>query len=189
MMTESVHTLVPNSPMADGPAANHTTGRRAAIVGAAGGLLVLAAVGWVLKQADIGAASGDAAQPTVAFVAKADLGAAATTLTPSAAGALIEDAERCRIPLISLTIERGSSAIGDTIRIRSGSYVSPYFTITAAAQRIAVPFPSPFGSGSGSLVIEGNATGAAISLSPAKVMAGLPDAQSIPVVWRATSPC
>jgi hypothetical protein len=185
-MTDSVQTPAPNVPVSDKPAAN---GRRAAMVAAVGGLLVLAAIGWVLRKADIGVATGDATQPTVTFVAQSDLGAAATTLTPSTASALIEDAARCKVPLVSLRIERGSAALGGIIRIRSGNYVSPYFTITAAAQRVAVPFPTPYGSGSGTLVVEGNATGAVLGLTPTKAMVRLPDAESIPVVWRATSPC
>jgi len=182
------------------PAANNTptdisnrSGRRPAVVAAAGALLVVAAVAVVLKNADIDTdidtLSGDPAQPTVTFVAKGDLGAAAATLAPSAAAALIEDAERCRAPLVSMTISRGSAALGGTIRIRSGSYVSPYFTVTDATQRIAVPYPAPYGSGSGSFVIEGTATGVIVGLVPAKAMLQLPGAQTVPVVWHAASPC
>jgi hypothetical protein len=188
-MTESVQTPVGNNAPAVSKPAVSKIGRRPAIVAAVGGLLVLAAVGMVLKNADIGIASGDPAQPTVTFVAQSDLGAAATTLTPSAAGALIEDAQRCKVPLVSMTISRGSAALGGTIRIRSGSYVSPYFTVTDATQRIAVPYPAPYGSGAGTFVIEGTATGAIVGLTPTKAMLELPGAQSVPVVWRAVSPC
>jgi hypothetical protein len=188
-MTEPVQTpAATNAPAASKPAASNI-GRRPAIVAAVGGLLVLAAVGMVLKNADIGISSGDPAQPTVTFVAQSDLGAAATTLTPSAAGALIEDAQRCKVPLVSMTLSRGSAALGGIIRIRSGSYVSPYFIVTDAVQRIAVPYPAPYGSGAGTFVIEGNATGAIVGLTPTKAMLELPGSQSVPVVWRAVSPC
>jgi hypothetical protein len=60
----------------------------------------------VLKKADVGLPASDTAQPTVSFVAQGDVSAAAATLTPSAAGALVDDAQRCRIPLISMTIPR-----------------------------------------------------------------------------------
>ena len=143
----------------------------------------------MLKKADIGIMSGDPAQPTVSFVAQRDIGAAATTLTPSAAGALVEDAERCRIPLVSMTLSRGTAAIGSTVRIRAGSYVSPYFAVTEAMQRIAVPYPAPYGSGAGTYIIEGTATGAILGITPTKVLTELPGAQSIPVAWRAVSPC
>ena len=171
------------------PGVSNKPGRRPAIVAAIGCLLVIAAVGLVLKKADIGLVSGDSAQPTVSFVNQRDIGAAATTLTPSAAGALVDEAQRCKIPLASMTIAKGTAAIGSTIRIRSGSYVSPFFTVTEAMQRIAVPYPAAYGSGAGIFVVEGNAKGAILGLTPTKVMIELPGAQTIPVVWRAVSPC
>jgi hypothetical protein len=159
--------------------------RRAALVAAVGGLLTVAAVGLILKNADINFVSGDPAQPTVNFVAQRDLGEAATTLTPAAAGPLVEDAQRCKIPLASMTIAKGTAAIGSTLRIRSGNYASPYFTVTENMQRIAVPYPA----GAGTFVVEGNATGAVLGLTPTRVLIELPGSQSIPVVWRAVNPC
>src|SRR6185436_8814220 len=116
-----------------------------------------AAAGFVLMKSDLAITSGDTAQPTLNFVAQRDIGAAAATLTPSAAASLVEEAQRCKIPLVSMTIEKGTAAIGSTIRVRSGSYVSPYFTITEAMQRVAVPYPAPYGAGGGTMVIEGSA--------------------------------
>lgn len=164
-------------------------GRSVAIVAAAGCVLIAAAVGLVLQKADFASLSGDPAQPTISYVARGDITAAATTLTQSAAGALVEEAQNCKIPLASLTIAKGTATIGSTIRIRSGSYVSPYFTVTEAMQRIAVPYPAPYGAGSGIITIEGNAQGAIVGLSPSKVMINLPAAQTIPVAWRTGNPC
>jgi hypothetical protein len=172
-----------------GSGATSAPGRRASIVGAVGALLVIAAVGMVAMKAGIGIKPGDSAQPTVSYVEQSEIGAAATTLTPSSAAALVEDAQRCKIPLVSMTISRGSAAPGSTIRIRSGNYVSPHFTITDAVQRIAVPYPAPYGSGAGTFVIEGTATGAILGLTPTRVLIELPGAQSIPVAWRVVSPC
>ena len=179
----------PAASEASSSAARSKFGRRPAIVAAVGALLVVAAIGWVLTKADIGMTSGDPAHPTVSFVAQRDIGAAATTLTPSAAAALVEDAERCRVPLVSMSLARGSAALGSTVRIRAGSYVSPYFTVTDSVQRIAVPYPAPYGSGAGTYTIEGTATGAILGMTPAQVLIHLPGAQSIPVAWRAVSPC
>src|ERR1700688_2259164 len=61
-MTDS--TSKNNGPTASQPAVTGTTGRRAAIVGTIGALVVVGAIGWVLKSADIGVSSGDPAQPT-----------------------------------------------------------------------------------------------------------------------------
>ncbi|HEY0912520.1 MAG TPA: hypothetical protein VGD75_20050 [Bradyrhizobium sp.] len=177
------------APAASQPVSGRTGSRRAAIVAATGALVIMGAIGWVLKSADLGVSSGDPAQPTVSFVAQGDLSAAATTLLPSAAGALIEDAQRCRVPLISMSIDRGTAPLGSIIRIRSGNYVSPYFSITDSTQRIAVPYPTPYGSGSGIMTVDGNAKGAIVGFNPTQTMVDLPGAKSIPVVWRAVSPC
>ena len=195
-MSDSAQTpaakATPAASKASSSGVSSTSGRRPAIVAAVGGLLVVAAIGFVLMKADIGFApgnSGSSAQPAVSFVAKADISEAAATLTPSAAGALVDDAERCKIPLVSMTISRGTAAAGSLVRIRAGSYVSPYFTVTDAMQRIAVPYPAPYGSGAGTYVVEGNASGAILGLTPTKTLLDLPGAQSIPVVWRVVSPC
>jgi hypothetical protein len=177
------------APAAQPPVAPAKTTRNPAIFGAVGLVLTLAAAGFVLMKSDLGIPGGDAANTTLNFVAQRDIGAAATTLTPSAAGALVEEAQRCKIPLVSMTIEKGSAAIGSTIRIRSGNYVSPYFTITEGVQRVAVPYPAPYGAGSGTMVIEGSANGAIVGFTPVKKMIDLPGTQSIPVVWRPVNPC
>jgi hypothetical protein len=171
-----------------------TTGSRsgsasATVVGAVGVLLVAAAAGAVAMKSDLSFGTSSSKQTTVSFVDSRDLNDAAGTLTQSVAGGLVDDARRCRIPLVSMTIAKGTAQIGSTLRIRSGSYVSPYFTVTEGMQRIAVPYPAPYGSGSGTFVVEGNATGAILGLTPTKVLLELPTAQSIPVVWRAVSPC
>jgi len=168
---------------------NSGPGRSVAIVAAVGCLLIAAAVGLVLQKADLAPVSGDPAQPTISYVAQRDITAAATTLVPSAAGPLVEEAQSCKIPLASVTIAKGTAAVGSTIRIRSGSYISPYFTVTEAMQRIAVPYPAPYASGSGIITIEGNAKGAILGLAPSRVMIDLPAAQTIPVLWRAVNPC
>jgi hypothetical protein len=194
-MSESAQTPAAKSPptmtksaASANSAVSVKSGTRPAIVAAVGGLLIVAAIGLVLRNADIGL-TGNPAQPTVSYVAQRDLGEAASTLTPAAAGALVEDAQRCKIPLASMTIAKGTAAIGSTLRIRSGSYVSPYFTVTENMQRIAMPYPAPYGSGAGTFVVEGNATGAILGLTPTRVLIELPGAQSIPVVWRAVNPC
>jgi hypothetical protein len=181
--SEQAASAAPRSRASGGP------GQRAAIIAVAGFLLVAGAVGLVLQKTDLSSLSGSSAQPTLSYVAQRDIGAAATTLTPSAASPLVQDAESCKIPLASVTVTRGTADIGSTIRIRSGSYVSPYFTVTDAMQRIAVPYPAPYGSGSGTITVEGNAHGALVGLSPTKVLIDLPAAQTIPVVWRPEKPC
>jgi hypothetical protein len=169
--------------------ASKTASKNPAIVGAVGVLIVLAAAGLVAMKSGVFTDTGSLSTPTVTFVDQRDINDAAATLTQSVAGGLVDDARRCKIPLASMTIAKGTAQVGSTFRIRAGSYVSPYFTITEGMQRIAMPYPAPFGSGAGTYVVEGNATGAILGLTPTKVLLDLPNAQSIPVVWRATNPC
>ena len=182
-------TPTPGKPAAERPPAGRTSARTG-IIAVTGVVVTLAIAGLVAMKSGISfPTGGDAANTTLNFVAQRDIGAAATTLTPSAAGALVEEAQRCKIPLVSMTIEKGSAAIGSTIRIRSGNYVSPYFTITEGVQRVAVPYPAPYGAGGGTMVIEGSANGAIVGFTPVKKMIDLPGTQSIPVVWRPVNPC
>src|SRR5260221_10355426 len=166
------------APPRRGSRAGKKSGLGPAIVAVVGCLLTIAAIGLVLRKADIGMPSGNAAQPTVSFVAQDEIGAAATTLTPSAAAALVDDAQRCRIPLVSITIAKGTAPIGSTIRVRSGSYVSPFFPVTQATHRVAGAHPSPFGSGAGTLVFQGNAPRATLGLTPTRVLVELPRPQT-----------
>jgi hypothetical protein len=191
-MSDSAQTPAGNipPPVPGKPATIDKAGSSSAmLVGAVGVLLVLAAAGAVAMKSDLSFSTGSSKQTTVGFVDTRDLNDAAGTLTQSVAGGLVDDARHCRIPLVQMTIAKGTAQIGSTLRIRSGSYVSPFFTVTEGMQRIAVPYPAPYGSGSGTFVVEGNATGAILGLTPTKVLLDLPTAQSIPVVWRAVSPC
>jgi hypothetical protein len=169
--------------------AGKTASKSPAIVGALGVLIVLAVAALVAMKSGGFTGTGSSSTPTVTFVDQRDINDAAATLTQSVAGGLVDDAKRCKIPLASMTIAKGTAQVGSTFRIRAGSYISPYFTVTEGVQRIAMPYPAPYGSGVGTYVVEGNATGAILGLNPTKVLLDLPNAQSIPVVWRATNPC
>src|SRR6185437_6047433 len=82
-----------------------------AIVGAVGVLLVLAAAGTVAIKSNLGFDGIAAGQTTVTSVPH-DLDAAAGTLTQSVAGGLVDDAKRCRVPLVSMTIDEGTARVG-----------------------------------------------------------------------------
>lgn len=160
------------------------------MVGVAGALVVAALVaGVAMKGGLLSDKGGSAATPSLSYVDLKEVDAASATLDPGAAGALVDDAKHCKIPLVSMTIEKGTAQIGSTLRIRSGSYVSPYFTVTEGMQRIAMPYPAPYGAGAGTFVVEGTATGSILGLTPTKVMVDLPTALSIPVVWHPGKPC
>ena len=120
-----------------------------AFVGIAGTLIVLAVAGLVAMKSDLFTEAGSASAPIVSFVDQRDIDAASSTLNPSVAGGLVDEAKRCKIPLASITIARGTAQLGSTLRIRAGNYVSPYFSITDNMQRIALPYPAPYGAGAG----------------------------------------
>ncbi|MDN3274890.1 hypothetical protein QWJ07_11580 [Frankia sp. RB7] len=145
--------------------------------------------GVALKGGLLSEMGGSASTPALSYVDLRDVDAASTTLNPALASGLVDDAKQCKTPLVSMTIEKGTAPVGSTIRIRSGSYVSPYFTVTEGMQRIAMPYPAPYGAGAGTFVVEGTATGSILGLTPTKVMVDLPNALSIPVVWRPSKPC
>jgi hypothetical protein len=72
---------------------------------------------------------------------------AATTLDSNVSGELVMQAQTCRVLLAQITISTEPGAPTQTIRVRSGSYVSPEFQITGVPQRIAIPFPAPYPAG------------------------------------------
>src|SRR5258708_19402744 len=87
-----------------------------------------------------------------------------------------------------MTIAKGTATIGSTVRIRSGSYVSPFFTVTEAMQRIAVPYPAPYGSGGRTLSRQGDAPATPRCSPPPRVLVALPCAANLPHLWRAVDP-
>ncbi len=177
-------------PASGGAAGGHRTGGgKPVIIAAVGALLVLAAAGSVATKYGLSLGSiGTSGKTTISSVEQADLDAASGTLTPAVAGGLIDDAKHCRVPLASMTIAKGTAQAAGSIRIRSGSYVSPWFNLTDNVQRLAVPYPAAYGSGSGVIVVEGDASGAVVGLTPTKVMVDLPTAVNIPVWWSPKSP-
>lgn len=134
-------------------------------VAALGGIAIAAAI--VLATASSPAPPrGTAGEPAIQQVALADISGAVATLAPNAAAVMGEEAKSCKAPLAEVVLKNAPGAAPGLVRIRSGSYVSPPFTLTDAPQRIAIPFPTPYQTGRGVIVIEGATTGATISLYP-----------------------
>jgi hypothetical protein len=72
----------------------------------------------------------------------------------------------CHLPLAWVSIAKPPGQSSGTIRLRSGSYLSPIFNLTDAPVRVAVPFPSPYEMGKGQLMVLGTEATATISLVP-----------------------
>jgi hypothetical protein len=141
-----------------------SSGKAGYVAAALGGIAIAAAVVWATSSTTV--PRGTAGEPAIQQVALADVAQAMTTLAPSAATAMGEEAKSCKAPLAEVMLKNAPGATPGVVRIRSGSYVSPPFTLTDAPQRIAIPFPTPYQSGRGVIVVEGASTGATISLYP-----------------------
>jgi hypothetical protein len=164
------------------------TGRAGIVV--AGTLITGIVAGCILGGGLHSSASPNAAGPAeMATVSSADLSGAAGTLTPQSASALRADAQACRVPLGWMTLTKMPGTQGGTVRIRSGFYLSPAFTVTDAPQRIAIPFPTVYSVGRGQITVEGAATGLQLTLNPTWSAATLQGVSAINVFWNTNKPC
>jgi hypothetical protein len=158
---------------------------RGALVGVLGVLLTTGALLFIIK----GESTLFNNAPTISFVAPAEITDAARTLDPGSSAQLAARAKECSVPLAYVVISKAADASGGTIRIRSGSYLSPAFNLADAPQRIAIPFPAPYPTGRGVISVEGEANGAVISISPAWRINSLLGSDRLDVVWNPVNPC
>ena len=184
-MSEQVRTAVPEAKEPIPPSGKK---RRGLLVGIVGGFLTAGAVVLVLNGDLPFIQKG----PTLSLVAPAEITDASRTLDPAKSEQLASDAKKCSVPLAQVAIWKTPGASGGAIRIHSGNYISPVFTLTDAPQRVAIPFPAPYASGQGVISVEsvgGAADGAVISVSPAWHINSLPGSASLDVVWTPKDPC
>jgi hypothetical protein len=159
---------------------------RQLMVMAAGGLisggLVVGAFGLV-HQSQPGASG-------LQMVAATDIDEASLSLDSNVARTAAEEAKQCKMPLayVTLLVDPGHPAA--SVRIRSGSYLSPSISVANAPRRVAIPFPAPYASGQGAISIEGTARGLNVWLSPVIRFDALDGARPISVHWTPkTPPC
>jgi hypothetical protein len=182
-MTEQSVAPGSNPQQAPPPRPPARRGLQALIVALVGGALTAGAL--VLVSAN----NSNEAASDLSIVAVTDIGAAAQTMDPAAAAELATGARNCSVPLARVTIAKLPTSSGGTVRIRSGSYLSPPFQLTDVPQQVAIPFPGPYPVGAGTLGVEGNATGVVISLRPGWTVPTLDGAAVRNVTWRVGSPC
>jgi hypothetical protein len=159
--------------------------RKGLVIGIVGGFLTAGAVVLALN----GGPPFIKKDATLSLVAPAEITDASRTLDPASSEQLASRAKECSVPLAQVAIWKTPGASGGAIRIRSGSYISPVFTLTDAPQRVAIPFPAPYASGHGVISVEGPANGAVISVSPAWQINSLVGSASLNVVWTPKDPC
>ncbi|MGH6853621.1 MAG: hypothetical protein ACREDJ_10605, partial [Methylocella sp.] len=121
--------------------------------------------------------------------APGEITAAAATLAPERSAQITAQAKNCSVPMAFVTIARQTGRPGGAIRVKSGTYVSPPFQLNDAPQRVAIPFPAPYPAGKGLLVIEGEASGAIISLYPGWRIEALHGLLTQDVVWQPRKSC
>ena len=158
-------------------------GWRSLVLGSLGGVLT----GALLAGALAALKSSNPSRIEIASVPKEQLDEATLSIDRSAA-ALAEEARQCKTSLSFVTLQ-ASPGQPATIRIRSGSYLSPSITVMENARRVAVPFPAPYAVGKGSLSIEGKARGLNVWLNPGRHFTTLDGAALIHVVWTPKAPC
>jgi hypothetical protein len=122
-------------------------------------------------------------------ITQADLDQAAGSLDPKDATAMIAEAKSCKAPLAILTISKSAGAPDSTIRVSSGSYVSPPFRVTAAPQRVAVPFPAPYPVGKGVISVLGEGKDLMVWLTPGWSIPSLSGIATQNVYWIPKTKC
>jgi hypothetical protein len=157
-------------------------GLKTLLIAAAGGLVTAALLVGIIALFP----SGQPGTFGLQTVAMADLNDAAQGMDAAVARAAVDDARQCKTPLafVTLSMTQGSA----TIRIRSGTYLSPPLILTEAPRRVGIPFPAPYPTGKGVLLIEGQTRGLNVWLSPGRHIETLNVSEPIPVVWTPKSP-
>lgn len=123
----------------------------------------------------------------LASLAGSQVDAATVTMNADAAKEAIADAKNCRAPLAEITLAAASGA--PTVRVRSGSYLSPPFTLTDQPQRIAIPFPAPYLTGRGTVSVEGQASNLAVAITPTWNIDSLSGTAVKNVIWTPKAGC
>lgn len=125
----------------------------------------------------------------ISLVPQNEISAAATTLSAQSATALVDEAKSCKTPMATIHISKLPGAAPGMIRIRSGEYLSPAFSLGETAQSVAIPFPTAYATGIGTITVEGEASKAVVSLYPAVSIEKLSGSSPISIWWTPDKPC
>ena len=124
-------------------------------------------------------------------VAPDDLpGALATVqgLNPSAFAAQRQD-RTCAQKLAWITLVYQPGQPPAKIRIRSGTYFSPLFTLADTPVRVAIPYPAPYETGRGVLSVLNAGAEALIALNPVWHVPATSAEATTTVVWQPVPDC
>ena len=94
----------------------------------------------------------------------------------------------CAEPLAWVMVSRRSGEMAGSIRIRSGTYISPLIEPSDVPVRVALPYPAPYETGRGTLSVLGSGARPIIALMPAwkPYVSGM---ASVPVMWDVGKKC
>lgn len=158
------------------------------ILAIGGGVVAAAAVAGVLLLGG-GQKAGTVDRPALTLVKKGEIEKAADTLAPEEKDKVVAEAKACTAPLASMRLSKTTSQGGGVVRIRAGNYLSPAFNVADTPINIAVPFPAPYETGKGEIVLEGPAKDVFVQLTPGLKMDQAAGALRIPVIWDTSKPC
>lgn len=134
---------------------------------------------------------GDLVASELAQVNDQDIDGALTTLIGDAAfvAQFKKRADGCQRPLAWVSLVRGSAQVPAQIRLQSGSYYSPVFSVTAVPVRVAIPYPAPYEVGHGALTAFDVGGSAVVALLPAWQLAGRDAGITHQVLWHPNKRC
>ena len=95
----------------------------------------------------------------------------------------------CPEPLAWVTVARARAQPAGTVRIRSGGYFSPVFDLSSAPVRVAIPYPTPYEAGQGTLTVMDTGGTAMIALRPAWQLPAQGGAATREVTWHVSNRC
>lgn len=161
---------------------------RSILIGIAGGLAIAGIAAIVVLPGlvrDKPVVAG--AESTLEVLVPGDITAALPTLDPGTSKAAVDDAKNCKVPLAWVTLTQRNGH-GGMVRVRSGQYLSPPIKLTAAPQRVAIPYPAPYPTGRGVLTLVGEADQVGFYLTPGGVH-DVNGTYPVNVRWQVRNPC
>jgi hypothetical protein len=150
---------------------------------------------WFWLMSDIAmpsaAESGDWAVSDLAEVGDQDVADALTTIDGSSAfrAKFTDGKNGCRQKLAWVSLVSAPGQPPARLRIKSGEYYSPIFTVSAAPVRVAIPYPGPYETGHGKLTAIDTGGSVMIALRPAWQVPAKDGQATRDVTWQAGKRC
>jgi hypothetical protein len=161
----------------------------------AAGVAILAGIGcwmWLLSESvPAGAPTGANVTSELAEVNDQEIAAAVATLdgSPTFRGQFTDQKAGCPQPLAWVSLASPPEQSGMKVRLRSGNYFSLTYTLSATPMRVAIPFPSPYETGRGTLTVLNAGGGAIVALQPAWRTPAQGGESVRVVTWKTSNRC